>query len=171
MYAVSDNAVSQQSLAAPSIATYRAGETVLSAASTSGLLLILKQSAVSVDKEGVEIAKVPDAGTVFGELSAWLGEPHRADVHALEESKFHVISAAALLMPEPVALSYLAAERPAYRAYRAPVEMKPQVQDGQLSCITRKAIDKIEESLGGSGGNLIYAGYPYDPFVIDTMEK
>jgi len=36
MHAISDNAVSQQSLAAHSIATYRAGETVLSAASTIG---------------------------------------------------------------------------------------------------------------------------------------
>ena len=31
MHAISDNAVSQQCLAAPSVATYRAGETVLSA--------------------------------------------------------------------------------------------------------------------------------------------
>src|SRR5262245_42555176 len=65
MHAISDNAVSQQSLAAPSIATYRAGET-----------------------------------------------------------------------------------------------------DGLL--ITRKTTDKIEELLGASGGNLAYAGYPYDPFVLDT---
>jgi len=36
MHAISDNAVSQQRLAAHSIATYRAGETVLSAASTIG---------------------------------------------------------------------------------------------------------------------------------------
>ena len=69
MHAISDNDVSQQSLAAPFIATYRAGETVLSASS-----------------------------------------------------------------------------------------------------ITRKTIDKIEESLGISGGNLAYAGYPYDPFVLDTVK-
>jgi hypothetical protein len=40
--------------------------------------------------------------------------------------------------------------------------------DGQLSSITRKTIDKIDELLGASGGNLAYAGYPYDPFVLDT---
>jgi hypothetical protein len=38
MHAISDNAVSQQGLAAPSIATYRAGDTVLSVASTTGSL-------------------------------------------------------------------------------------------------------------------------------------
>jgi len=70
MHAISDNAVSQQSLAAHSIATYRAGETVLSAASTTGRLLIRKEGAVPVVKEGVEIAKVTEPGAVFGELSA-----------------------------------------------------------------------------------------------------
>src|SRR5262245_15074589 len=109
MHAISDNAVSQQSLVASSIATYRAGETVLSAASTSGRLLILKEGAVTVVKEGVEIAKVTEPGAAFGELSAWLGQPHTAEVVALEES------------------------------------------------------------LGASGGNLAYAGYPYDPFV-DTVK-
>jgi hypothetical protein len=73
MHAISDNAVSQQSLAAPWIATYRAGETVLSAAS--------------------------------------------------------------------------------------------------LNSITCKTIDKIEELMGASGGNLVYAGYPYDPFVLDTVKR
>ena len=170
MHAISDDAVSQQSLAAHSIATYRAGETVLSAASTTGRLLIRKEGAVTVVKEGVEIAKVTEPGAVFGELSAWLGRPHTADVHALEESKFHVVSTAAPLMQDPVALPYVATvvEGPEGSANRAQAELKRQVQDGQLSSITRKTIDKIEELLGASGGNLAYAGYPYDPFVLDT---
>jgi hypothetical protein len=48
MHAISDNADFQQSLAALPLATYRAGETVLSAASTTGRLLILKQCAAPV---------------------------------------------------------------------------------------------------------------------------
>ena len=170
MHAISDNAVSQQSLAAHSIATYRAGETVLSAALTTGRLLILKEGVVTVVMEGVEIIKVTEPGAVFGELSAWLGQGHTADVHALEESKFHVVSTAAPLMQNPVALPYVATvvERREDSANRAQVEPNRQVQDGQLSSITRKTIDKIEELLGASGGNLVYAGYPYDPFVLDT---
>ena len=161
MHAISDNAVSQQSLAAPSIATYRAGETVLSAASTTGRLLISKEGAVTVVKEDVEIAKVTEPGAVFGELSAWPGRRHTADVHALEESKYHVVSTAAPLST--------VAERREDSANRSHVELKRLVQDGQLSSITRKTIDKIEESLGASGGNLVYGGYPYDPFVLDTV--
>ena len=126
MHAISDNAVSQQSLAAHSIATYRAGETVLSAASTTG--------------------------------------------QALEESKLDFVSTAAPLMQDSVAVPYVATvvQRREDSANRAQAELKRQVQDGQLSSITRKTIDKIEELLGASGGNLAYAGYPYDPFVLDT---
>jgi hypothetical protein len=43
-------------------------ETVLSAASTTGRLLILKEGEVAVVKEGVEIARVAEPGAVFGEL-------------------------------------------------------------------------------------------------------
>ena len=49
-----------------------------------------------------------------------------------------------------------------YRAEETVLKRHDQV--GQASKSTRKTIDKIEELLGASGGNLVYAGYPYDPF-------
>jgi len=69
-------AVFQRKLATLPVVTYQAGETVLSAASTTGQLLILKEGAVSVIKEGLEIATVTEAGAVFGELSVLLDRPH-----------------------------------------------------------------------------------------------
>ena len=48
---------------------------------------------------------------------------------------------------------------------------RPGETDGLLSSITRKTIDKIEQSLGASGGNLVYGGYPYDPFALDALEQ
>jgi CRP/FNR family transcriptional regulator, cyclic AMP receptor protein len=65
-------AVFQRKLAGFPIATYRAGQTVLTAASTTGRLLILKKGAVAVLREGVEIATVTEPGAVFGELSVLL---------------------------------------------------------------------------------------------------
>jgi hypothetical protein len=41
---------------------------------------------------------------------------------------------------------------------------------GQPSRVTDKTIDKIEEQMGASGGNLVYGGYPYDPFMLDTAK-
>ena len=171
MHATSDNAVPQQSLVTHSIATYRAGKTVLSAASSTGRLLIRKLGAVTFIKEGVEIAKVTEPGAAVGELSAWLGQPHTADDHALEESKFHVVSTAAPLMQDPVVLPYLPTVVEARKDsdHRTQAGLKQQVHD-QLSSITRKTIDEIEEWLGASG-NLVYAGYPYDPFVLDTVKS
>jgi len=85
---IPDMAVFQRKLATLPLATYQPGETVLSAASTTGRLLILKEGAVAVVKEGVEIARVTEPGAVFGELSALLDQPHTADVRALEASQF-----------------------------------------------------------------------------------
>src|SRR5262245_43062533 len=89
------------------IATYQAGETVVTAASTTGRLLILKKGAVAVLKEGVEIATVTQPGAVFGELSVLLGQPHMADVRALEASQFHVADAATILKMHPIARLYV----------------------------------------------------------------
>ena len=104
-----DTAAFQKRLAALPLATYQAGETVLTAGSTTGRLLILKEGAVEVVKEGVQIAKVAEPGAVFGELSVLLDKPHTADVRALETSQFHVADAAALLAQDPTALLYVAA--------------------------------------------------------------
>jgi hypothetical protein len=49
-------------------------------------------------------------------------------------------------------------------ANRALGDLKRQVQPGQPCRVTHKTIDKIENMLGASGGNLVYAGYPSDPW-------
>src|SRR5258708_20869292 len=103
---IPDIAVFQRKLATLPLVTYRAGETVLSAASTTGRLLILKEGAVAVVKESVEIATVTEAGAVFGELSVLLDQPHTADVRALEASQFHIAAPPTILRLDPTALLY-----------------------------------------------------------------
>ena len=61
------------------LVTYQAGETLLTAGLRIGRLLILKEGAVEVLKEGVQIAAVTEPGAVFGELSVLLDQPHTAD--------------------------------------------------------------------------------------------
>ena len=159
--------VFQNKLATLPIATYKAGETVLTAASTTGRLLILRQGAVAVVKEGVEIAKVREPGAVFGELSALLDQPHTADVHAIEPSQFHVADAATLLTQDPIALLYIATvlARRLDGANKALIDLKHQVQSGESRGVIRNTVEKMEELLGASSGSLVYAGYPYDPFA------
>src|SRR5215469_8319562 len=97
----------QNSFAALPIASFQAGETVLRAGSRTGRLLILKKGAVSVVKEGVEIARVSEPGAVFGELSILLDQPHTADVRTLESSEFHVANEE-LLAIDQLACIYIA---------------------------------------------------------------
>ena len=129
---IPDTTELERKLARLPLASYRAGDTVLAAASTTGRLLILKEGAVEVVKDGVEIAKVAEPGAVFGELSVLLGQPHTADVRALEPSQFHVADAGTLLRVEPFALLYVATAlaRRLDGANKALIELKGQVQAG-----------------------------------------
>ena len=90
------------------LATYPAGETVLAAGTTTGRLLILRKGAVTIEKEGTEIAEVTEPGAIFGELSALLNQPHTADVRTLEDSEFHV-GRTELLKQDPTILLCVAA--------------------------------------------------------------
>ena len=111
------------------LATYQAGETVLAACTTTGRLLILKKGAVTVEKEGVEIAKVTEPGAVFGELSALLNQPHTADVRTVETSEFRVASAE-LIKQDPIILLHVAAimAKRLNHANQALIKLKSEVQ-------------------------------------------
>jgi CRP/FNR family cyclic AMP-dependent transcriptional regulator len=168
-----DMAVFQRKLATLPLETFQAGDTVLSAASTTGRLLILKKGEVAVLKEGVEIARVTEPGAVFGELSVLLDQPHTADVRALEVSQFHVADASTILRIDPIALLYVAtvlAQR-LDSANRGLLQLKRQVQAGEPRSVIGRTVEKIEDLLGATGANLMYAGYPYDPFAPDAARR
>jgi len=162
-----DNKAFQERLGALPLATYKVGETVLSAGSKTGLLLILKTGKVAVIKDQIKIAEITDSGALFGELSALLDQPHAADVYALEASQFHMARADALLKEDPIALLYVAAvlARRLDTANRTLVELKGQVQTGQPRSEIGQTIQKIETLLSSGASSLIYAGYPRDPFA------
>jgi CRP/FNR family transcriptional regulator, cyclic AMP receptor protein len=147
----------QRKLATFPLATYQADETVLSASSKTGRLLILKEGAVAVLKEGVEIARVTEPGAVFGELSVLLDQPHSAEVRALEASQFHVADGATTLRTDPIALLYVAtvlAQR-LDSANRALLDLKHQVHAGEPRSMVGRTVEKIEGLLGASGANLV----------------
>jgi CRP/FNR family transcriptional regulator, cyclic AMP receptor protein len=134
--------------AALPIATYRAGEAILTAGSKTGRLLILKTGAVAILKGPIEIARVKEPGAVIGELSALLNQPHTADVMALEDSQFRVADAA-LLEKDPIAVLHVArilAQR-LVAIDDGFVELKRQIQAGQSPGVLGRTLDKIEKTL------------------------
>jgi CRP/FNR family transcriptional regulator, cyclic AMP receptor protein len=131
------------------LATYQAGETVLAAGTTTGRLLILKKGAVTVEKEGVEIAKVTEPGAIFGELSALLNQPHTADVRTVETSEFRVTSAE-LIKRDPIILLHVAAimAKRLNHANQALIKLKSEVKLHRIVGKTiGKAVKILEEQL------------------------
>ena len=79
----------------------------------------------------------------------------------------NVADAAAMLRVDPIALLYVAtvlAQR-LDSANKALLELKRQVQAGEPRSVIGRMVEKIEGLLGATGANLMYAGYPYDPFT------
>ena len=155
-------------LAALPLARYEAGETVFAEGTKTGRLLILKSGALSIVKDGTEIATVAEPGAVFGELSALLDQPHNADVRTLEASEFHVADAAALLGQDPAALLYVTMllARRLDGANRMFLELKNQLASGEPPGLIDATLDKIEGLLSAIGTGYIragagYAGYPF----------
>ena len=139
----------QKSVATLPLAAFRPNEIVLAAGSKTGRLLILKQGAVVIVEEGIEIAKVTEPGAVFGEVSALLDTPHTADVRALEVSQFYVADAD--LLQDKAALRHVAAilARRLVNANEAFIELKRHLEVGQPRDVVNKAVEKIQELIGG----------------------
>ena len=155
MSLIPDKAAFQNSLARLPLVTYQPGETVIVGGSKTGRLLILKKGTVAVVKEDTEIAKVAEPGSVFGELSVLLDQPHTADVCALETSQFHIANATTLLEQNPAAVLYVATVL-AHRldgANHALVQLKHQLQSGEPHSVVVKTVSQMEGLLavGGAG--------------------
>ncbi len=141
-------------LAGLPLSNYRAGETVMSAGTKSGRLLILKSGSVAVLKDAIEITRVEEPGAVFGELSALLDRPHTADVRALTDTEFHVADAA-LLGNDPAALLEVARilARRIVAANESVVELKSQMQAGTSPGALSKLLKRVEEVLSVGGAS------------------
>lgn len=88
---------------------YAAGDRVLEAGTTSGKLVFLLSGELTVVREGVPIARVREAGAVFGEMSLLLGAPHTADVVATAPSVCHIVANARdFLLASPDMTAYVA---------------------------------------------------------------
>ena len=156
---IPDAATIQSSFAMLPIVTYQPGEVVIAAGATTGKLLLLRQGEVEVVKEGTQIARVSEPGSVFGDLAVLLDKPHTADVRALERSEFKVADAASLLASDPVATLYIAAmlARRLDAANGALIDLRRQLETGKPRVAIAHTVNKIAE--------LLSSGYPYEPFV------
>jgi CRP/FNR family transcriptional regulator, cyclic AMP receptor protein len=159
---IPDVAAFERRLAGLPVVEYRAHEVVLTAGSKTGRLLFLRNGAVEVIKDGVQIAKVSGPGSVIGDQAILLDQPHTADVRTLEQSEFYVADASLLAIPT-VAL-YVAAilARRLDTANRALIEVKHQLKAGEPHSVICRTVDKMEEALNYSGdASLVFGTQGY----------
>ena len=146
---IPDAAMLQKRLAMLPTETYEPGEMVIEAGATTGKLLLLRQGVVEVVREGTQIARISEPGSVLGELAILLDRPHTSDVRALERSEFNVVDAATLLSSDPAAALYtatiLAARLDA--ANVALIEIKRQLETGKPRDAIALEIDKVAGTL------------------------
>jgi CRP/FNR family transcriptional regulator, cyclic AMP receptor protein len=159
-----DIEVVRQRFAALPIETYQAGDVVLAHGTTTGRVLVLKEGAVEVVKDGVRLGEVSEAGAVLGEISALLDEPHTADVRALRPTTFYVAEAASFLKADGVSALYVASlmARRLNSSNAALIEVKKQLESGQPRSAIRRMLDRIIEGYGDPGDpRYAYAMVPW----------
>jgi CRP-like cAMP-binding protein len=104
---------------------------------------------VEVVRQGTQIARISEPGSVFGEMSVLLDKPHTADVRALERSEFAVADAATLLSSDPAATLYIASILAARldAANVALIEIKRQLETGKPRAALARELDRIATDL------------------------
>jgi len=144
----------EKTWAALPLATYQAGETILSDGLKTGQVLILKNGEVAVLKNSAVLARVDQPGAVFGELAALLDQPHTADVRALQDSQFHVADAA-LLEKDLIAVLHVARilARRLVAANNGLVELKNKIETGPSAGTLRAVLANMEEILTAGGAS------------------
>lgn len=149
-----------QSMALLPVLGSNSGQAIFSAKTSAGRLLILQKGAAAIVKEAIEIAGRSNPGTVFGELFArqsWTG--------TVECSEFQANDAAALpneytiplilvttVLAQPIGGSHLT------------VRSTSGFQAGESGGASSRTVDETQKHFTENSGNLVYAGYPYDPY-------
>jgi CRP-like cAMP-binding protein len=125
------------------------GDLVLAAGGTTGKLLILKEGAVEVVRDGVRLAEVGEPGAVFGELALLLGRPHTADVRALAPSTFYVADGRTLLQVDPTAALYVAVVLAGRLdlVNRYLIEARSQLKPAERGHVLDQMFDNIAQAL------------------------
>ncbi len=131
------------------VEVHHPGDLVLATGGTTGKLLILKEGAVEVVRDGMRLAEVSEPGAVFGELALLLGRPHTADVRALQPSTFYVADGQTFLQVDPTAALYvaviLAGRLDLVNRYL--IEARSQLRPVERGSLLDQMIDNIAEAL------------------------
>ena len=91
------------------VLSLRAGERLIEAGEARGEMFVLIHGHLKVERDGVEIARLIEPGTLVGEMSVLLGTDHTADVTALGDVEVrHIEDGWRWLESSPIAALHIA---------------------------------------------------------------
>lgn len=140
-----------------------AGGSLIDAGSRPERLLVLASGSVTVERDGVQFARIDTPGAVFGEMSVVLGRPATATVRASTDVEVHVIDEPETFLTEQPAaalavLRTTAARLDGLTRYLVDVKRQFAEQAGHLGLI-----DQILDSLVHHQGAPVRTGSARDP--------
>lgn len=127
--------------------SWQPGELIIEVGEMARRIYVMSSGSVTVERDGVPVARIDAPGAVFGEMSVALDQPTTATVRAVAETHCHVIDD-----PE----SFLA-EQPG--AALAILRLTASRLDG----LTRYLVD-VKQQLAGEEGHLGMLGQ-----IVDTL--
>lgn len=127
------------------------GQVILGVNTNAAEAAILTKGAVAIIKEAIEIVKASGTGAAFGELSVLPDET--ATLCSFCDT---------VVRPDHLAV-------PLIFVATIPVRLSDGVWNAdqvanRAQTAIGKTIDRSDEQPAESSGNLVYAGYPYDPY-------
>lgn len=114
------------------VATFAAGEVLLSEGHSTGRLFVLIDGAVEILKGDFQINMVSDPGAIFGDMSALLGIPHMATVRAVTACAAHQIEGGDAFLQTNKEIAYQLAKLLAQRLHGVTTylaDLKSQFED------------------------------------------
>ncbi len=127
------------------------GDYLIREGKKSGRFFVLIEGAFEIIKENMQINKVSEPGSVFGEISVLLDIPHLASVVALEKSRLYVVGNPKKFLQSNNDISYIISTILAQR----------------LNTVTSTLVD-IRHKL--SNNQLHELGYDFNVLVDEVLE-
>jgi CRP/FNR family cyclic AMP-dependent transcriptional regulator len=98
---------------------FAVGSHVIREGETTGRLYVLVDGELEVIKDGTVVANVAEPGSIVGEMSVLLGQPHTASVRAVSTARVYEFEDAASFLASQPAIAMLVAKTLAQRLYHA----------------------------------------------------
>jgi CRP/FNR family cyclic AMP-dependent transcriptional regulator len=99
--------------------SFPVGSQIIREGETTGRLYVLVDGQLEVVKDGTVVANVAEPGSLVGEMSVLLGQPHTATVRAVSATRLYEFDDAATFLASQPSVAMLVAKTLAQRLYSA----------------------------------------------------